>query len=68
MLTGFVVLCIDLIRRRNVGLPVLAIVGLTIFTLAWTLESAFHTGVTVWAVEQVEAGEAVPELFHQLKT
>lgn len=27
----------------------------------------FGIGVTVWAVGQVEAGEPVPELFHQLK-
>ena len=42
--------------------------GLTVFTVAWILESAFHTGVTVWAVGQLEAGEPVPELFHQLKS
>jgi hypothetical protein len=68
LLAGFVVLCIDLIRRGNVVLPVLAIVGLTVFTVVWILESAFHAGVTVWAVGQLEAGEAVPELFHQMKT
>lgn len=68
LLAGFVVLCIDLVRKGNVVLPVLAIVGLTVFTLAWILESAFHTGVTVWAVRQLETGAAVPELFHQLKT
>jgi hypothetical protein len=68
LLAGFVVLCIDLIRRGNVVLPTLAIVGLTVFTVTWILESAFHTGVTVWAVGQLEAGGAVPELFHQLKT
>lgn len=64
LLAGFVLLGVDLVRKGSVVLPVLAIVGLTIFTLAWILESAFHTGVTVWAVEQLEAGDAVPELFH----
>lgn len=68
LLGGFVLLGVDLVRKGSVVLPVLAVVGLTIFTLAWILESAFHTGVTVWAVEQLEAGDAVPELFHQLKT
>ena len=67
LLVGFVVLSIDLIRTGNVVLPVLAIVGLTVFTVVWILESAFHTGVTVWAVGQLETGEDVPELFHQLK-
>lgn len=68
LLAGFVVLCIDLIRKGNIVLPALAIVGLTVFTVTWILESAFHTGVTVWAVGKLEVGEAVPELFHQLKT
>lgn len=68
LLAGFVLLGVDLVRKGSVVLPVLAVVGLTIFTLAWILESAFHTGVTVWAVEQLEAGDAAPELFHQLKT
>lgn len=68
LLAGLVILGVDLIRRGEVVLPVLAIVGLSVFTVVWILESAFHTGVTVWAVGQLEAGEAVPELFHQLKT
>ena len=68
LLAGFAILVIDLIRRGSVVLPALAIVGLTVFTVAWIFESAFHTGVTVWAVGQLEAGEAVPDLFHQLKT
>lgn len=67
LLAGLVILGVDLIRRGEVVLPVLAIVGLTVFTVVWILESAFHTGVTVWAVGQLEAGEAVPDMFHQLK-
>ena len=67
LLAGFVVLAVDLIQKGSVILPVLAIVGLTVFTVAWILESAFHTGVTVWAVGQLEAGQPVPELFNQLK-
>jgi hypothetical protein len=67
LLAGFVVLAVDLIRRGSVVLPSLAIVGLTVFTVAWIFEGAFHTGVTVWAVGQLEAGQPVPELFHELK-
>jgi hypothetical protein len=68
MLAGFVVLAVDLIRKGSVILPALAIVGLTVFTVAWILEGAFHTGVTVWAVGQLEAGQPLPELFHQMKS
>jgi len=67
LLAGFVVLAVDLVRRENAVLPVLAVVGLTVFTVAWILESAFHTGVTVWAVRELEADREVPELFNQLK-
>lgn len=68
LLAGLVILGVVLIRKGEVVLPVLALVGLTVFTVVWILESAFHTGVTVWAVGQLEAGEVVPDLFHQLKT
>lgn len=68
LLAGLLILGVDLIRKGEVVLPVLALVGLTVFTVVWILESAFHTGVTVWAVGQLEAGEVVPDLFHQLKT
>lgn len=68
LLGGLVILGVDLIRKGEAVLPVLAIVGLIVFTVLWILESAFQTGVTVWAVGQLEAGEAVPDLFHQLKT
>ena len=68
LLAGFVVLGIHVIGKGSLVIPVLAMVGLTVFTVAWIFESAFHTGVTVWAVGQVEAGEPVPELFHQLKS
>lgn len=68
LLAGFVVLAVDLIRRGSVVLPSLAIVGLTVFTVAWIFEGAFHTGVTVWAVGQLEEGQPLPELFHELKT
>lgn len=67
LLAGFVILGVDLIRRDQVVLPALAIVGLTVFTVAWILEAAFHTGVTVWAVKEVEAGRELPALFDQLK-
>ncbi|MEX0863824.1 MAG: hypothetical protein WD269_03000 [Acidimicrobiia bacterium] len=66
LLAGFVILAVDLIRQGSVLLPALAILGLTIFTVPWILESAFHTGVTVWAVR--ELGREVPELLNQHKT
>jgi hypothetical protein len=68
LLAGFVVLAIDLIRKGEVILPSLALAGLTVFTVAWILESAFHTGVTVWAVRELEAGREVPGLYNELKT
>lgn len=67
LLAAFVVLGVDLIRRGSVLLPALAMAGLTVFTIAWILEAAFHTGVTVWAVGELEAGREVPVLFDQLK-
>jgi hypothetical protein len=68
LLAAFVVLGVDLIKRGSVLLPVLAMTGLTVFTVAWILEAAFHTGVTVWAVEELEAGHQLPVLFDQLKS
>ena len=68
LLAAFVVLGVDLIKRGNVLLPALAMTGLTVFTVAWILEAAFHTGVTVWAVGELEAGRQVPVLFDQLKS
>ena len=47
LMAAFVVLGVDLIKRGSVLLPALAMVGLTVFTVAWILEAAFHTGVTV---------------------
>lgn len=68
MSAAMVLLALTLMERGSRIIPVLSIVALTIFTLAWILESAFHTGVTVWAVKQLEAGRPVPELFDQLKS
>jgi hypothetical protein len=68
LLAAFVVLGVDLIRRGSVLLPALAMTGLIVFTVAWIMEAAFHTGVTVWAVKELEAGRQVPVLFDQLKT
>ena len=67
MLAAFVILGVDLIKRGSVLLPALAMVGLIVFTIAWIMEAAFHTGVTVWAVKELEAGRQVPVLFDQLK-
>lgn len=68
ILIGFVVLALELIERGNTVFPVLSVVLFVVFTVAWIMESAFHTGVTVWAVQKLEAHEPVPELFHQLKS
>ena len=68
LLAAFVVLGVDLIKRGSALLPALAMAGLTVFTVAWILEAAFHTGVTVWAVGELEAGRQVPALFDQLKS
>jgi hypothetical protein len=68
LLAAFVVLGVDLIKRGSVLLPALAMAGLTVFTIAWIFEAAFHTGVTVWAVGELEAGRQVPPLFDQLKS
>jgi len=68
LLAAFVVLGVDLIKRGSVLLPALAMAGLIVFTVVWILEAAFHTGVTVWAVEELEAGRQVPVLFDQLKS
>lgn len=67
LLAGFVVLGVELVKRGSALIPVLAMVGLIVFTVAWILEAAFHTGVTVWAVRELEAGREVPVLFDQLK-
>lgn len=68
LLAAFVVLGVDLVKRGSVLTPVLAMVGLIVFTVAWILEAAFQTGVTVWAVGELEAGREVPALFDQLKS
>jgi hypothetical protein len=43
-------------------------VGTDLFTAAWILEPVFHAGVTVWAVNELEAGRDLPVLFDQLKS
>ena len=68
MWAAMVLLALELMERGSRIIPVLSIVALTVFTVAWVLESAFHTGVTVWAVKQLEAGRPVPKLFEQLKS
>ncbi len=50
LVAGFVVLCIDLIRKGNVVLAALAIWGLIVFTVTWILESAFPVPVFLGAV------------------
>lgn len=67
VLLGFVLLAVNLWEQGSRRLPVLAVVAFAIFAIAWVIEAAFHAGVTAWAVGQVEQGEVVPELFHQLK-
>lgn len=67
LLAGFTVLGVDLVERGSVLLPVLGTVGMVVFTTAWVMESAFHTGVTVWAVRRLEDDQTVPDLFEPLK-
>lgn len=67
ILVGFTVLALELIERGNTIFPVLSVVLFLVFTVTALLESAFHTGVTVWAVRKLEDEEPVPELFHELK-
>jgi hypothetical protein len=67
LLAAFVILGVDLMKRGSVLLPALAMAGLIVFTVAWVMEAAFHTGITVWAVRELEEGRQVPALFDQLK-
>lgn len=67
ILAGFTVLAVDSVERGSVLLPVLGVVGIVVFATAWVLESAFHVGVTVWAVRRLEESQDVPALFEPLK-
>jgi len=67
VLAGFVVLAVEYWNRGVAVIPTLAVVGLTVFTVAWVIEAAFHSSVTVWAVGQLEQGAEVPALFGELK-
>lgn len=67
VLAGFVVLAVEFWNQDVRLIPALAVVGLTVFTVAWVIEAAFHSSVTVWAVGQLEQEAEVPALFHELK-
>ena len=67
VLAGFVVLAVEYWNQDVRLVPALAVVGLTVFAVAWVIEAAFHSSVTVWAVGQLEQGAEVPVLFHELK-
>lgn len=67
VLVGFVVLAVDYWNQGVRLIPALAVVGLTVFSVAWVIEAAFHSSVTVWAVKQLEQGSDVPLLFAELK-
>jgi len=67
VLAGFVVLAVEYWNRDVRVIPTLAVVGLIVFTVAWVIEAAFHSSVTVWAVGQLEQGAEVPALFAELK-
>lgn len=67
ILAGFTVLAVELVEQGSVLLPVLGVVGMVVFVIAWVIESAFHTGVTVWAVQRLEESQPVPDLFEPLK-
>lgn len=67
VLAGFVVLALEFWNQEVRLIPTLAVIGLTVFTVAWVIEAAFHSSVTVWAVVQLEQGAEVPALFAELK-
>lgn len=67
VLGGTVILAVELIKRGSTYLPAISVVAFALFTFAWVLEAAFHAGVTVWAVGELEAGRSIPELFEQLR-
>ncbi len=67
VLAGFVVLAVEYWNRDVRLIPTLAVVGLTVFAVAWVIEASFHSSVTVWAVTQLEQGGEVPALFPELK-
>lgn len=67
VLAGFVVLAVEFWNQDVRLIPALAVVGLTVFTVAWVIEAAFHSSVTVWAVGQLEQEAEVAALFHELK-
>jgi len=67
VLAGFVVLAVEFWNQEVRLIPTLAVVGLTVFTVAWVIEAAFHSSVTVWAVTQLEQGAEVPAVFAELK-
>lgn len=66
-LAGFVILAVALADAGSRLLPVLAVVGFSLFAGLVAVEAAFHVGVTSWAVGLLEEGEAVPALFYELK-
>lgn len=67
VLAGSVVLTVEYWHRDARLIPTLALVGLTVFSVAWVIEAAFHSSLTVWAVSQLEQGFEVPPLFAELK-
>lgn len=67
ILAGLTVLAVELWNQEVRLIPALALAGLVVFTTAWVIEAAFHSSVTVWAVGQLELGEEVPAIFHELK-
>ena len=66
-LAGFVVLAAEYWNRGARLIPILATVGLIVFSVAWVIEAAFHSSVTVWAITRLEQGAEVPALFTELK-
>ncbi len=66
-LAGIVLFSLVLWNEGARTLPVLATIGFAIYASFFTLETSFHMSVTVWAIRQLEAGAAVPDLYLQLK-
>lgn len=67
VLAGLVVLAVEYWNQDVRLVPALAVVGFTVFAMAWVIEASFHASVTVWAVTQLEQGAEVPAVFAVLK-
>jgi hypothetical protein len=66
-LAGIVLFSLALWNAGARALPVLAAVAFTIYIAFLLLETAFHMSLTVWAIQQLEAGADVPEIYDRAR-